>query len=269
MKLLKKTLKESNSALEKILNNHFNKKNKELNISDVVTLALFEDMVEKIESLIVLIELKKNASMDTISRSILENRVYLKLLLSKDNVIYSRSYFAAKKIDDLKMYYKITTPGKLGNNIRELLGNPSIESIKEASNYDSYEVEVQKLKRDFEDVFRLREVKHAWYNLDGKTSTLEQLCNKKNIDMHAEYELMYRLLSKEVHAKDALSRWRFKENEVSVVIANKQDFDMHISLANTFLIETLDSLYSFYNMDRELKKFRTLLALTANYSKYK
>ncbi|WP_245829250.1 DUF5677 domain-containing protein [Salipaludibacillus agaradhaerens] len=267
--MLKKTLKESNGAIQLIINNYFNPKNKILEVEDVVILAFFEDLTEKVESLRLLVEESKSASLDTILRSIFESYVYLKLLLKNDYMLYGRSYFAAKKINNLQMFHKTISQGKQGEAIRELLGDPTIEDLKRKANIEDAEdidTEIIKVKEDFSDVFKHRNEKQVWYNLDGKTANFEQLCNKKGIDMSAEYDLIYRSLSKEVHAKDVLNRWRFEKEQFSI-LEQPTDPRMHISMSNTFLLNTIDRLYPFYGLKSKLRKFRTFLGINYKLSK--
>lgn len=75
MKTLVKLQKEADKVLEDIFKEHFEKHQKEFGFEDAATLGLFEDMVGKVKSLIILLKSKKYYSIDSNSRGILESYV--------------------------------------------------------------------------------------------------------------------------------------------------------------------------------------------------
>ncbi|WP_042142807.1 DUF5677 domain-containing protein [Paucisalibacillus sp. EB02] len=263
MKILKKILKEAEGSLELVFDKAFSKINKELEIEDAVTLGFFEDMVRKIDSFTTLAEKEKSSSIDLITRSILESYVYLKLLFLRERRLYARSYMATQKLRELSMYNKITSDNKNGKKIRELLGK-GIDDIKKATNFGATEEKLKDLKEQFSDVFERRRENQKWYNLDGKTKNFEQLCIK--LDMFAEYELAYRILSNEVHSMDIMKRWHFEKNQVFVLEGYKNN-DMNVSIVSKLLLEALNELYNLYGLNKELIRFKTILAINYRLSK--
>lgn len=119
-------------------------------------------------------------------------------------------------------------------------------------------VDKESILEMFHDVFLLRSYKTNWYNLSGDTNNLEQLCSK--LGMYEEYELLYRLLSGEVHAMDIMKRWHLKPGAVSLIKFVNND-GIHVSLVTSYLLNSLRELYSFYNLKNELSNFNTLLAI--------
>lgn len=263
MKMLKKAYKESEQALELIFNTYFQDESKEFDMHDSVRLGLFEDMSRKVKSLIDLIENGNTSSLDTITRSLLESSAYLRLLISKENEIYARSYYLSIKLKEIDMLNKITANNKVGRKIRALMKR-SEKEIREELELFNIEEELIKLRESYADVLMKRKDKDSWYNLDGKTKNFEQLCIK--LDMVAEYELLYRLLSKEVHSLNVTDMFVVKEG--SVLVKNSNDNQgLQIVLVNTLLLDGIEQIYNYYGLKEELKKFYTLLKVNYKYMK--
>jgi hypothetical protein len=68
----------------------------------------------------------------------------------------------------------------------------------------------------------------------------EQLCRKLNL--YEEYELVFRILSSEVHSMDVLKRWHFEPNKIYIfdIYINN---DMNISIVKYFLLDAINDLY--------------------------
>lgn len=264
MRILKILLKEADGSLEMIFSKAFSKKNRKFEIEDAVILGFFEDMVRKIDSLISLLDAEKLVSIDLITRSIFESYVYLKLLLLKDRRLYAKSYIASQKMKEFSMFNSLIAENKDGVKIRKLLGK-RIEEIKRDIKFEAEE-KLNKVQLQFSDVFEKRGKNQNWYNLDSKTKNFEQLCRK--LDLFAEYELVYRILSSEVHSMDVMKRWRFEPNQV-YVLEGFTNSEMNISTVKKFLLEAINDLYTFYGLMKELKDFNVLLSLNYRLSKSK
>ncbi|MFG6115561.1 DUF5677 domain-containing protein [Halobacillus sp. MO56] len=256
MKFLNKAIDEASAAKEVIIKERFAQKEIVMDVQDVVTIAFIEDMAKKAETLKCLIE-NKSDYIDSISRSIFELSVYLKLLLSEHNKIYGRSYNAFVKYRGYKMYQSVIAENKTGRKIREWLDIDRDKFLNE-SPINELSEELEQLKKRYADVFELRNENQEWYNLDGKTRNFQQLCIK--LGMQADYEIYYRLMSSEVHALDVMNRWKFDPNEISI-LENFKDTNMHINMATTLLLNTIDAAYTFYGLKARLKTFRTLLSV--------
>lgn len=255
MKFLEKAIDEAVSAKEFIIKDHFEEKQIVIDVQDAVTIAFIEDMAQKAETLKLLLE-NNSDYIDSVTRNIFELSIYLELLLSKDNKIYGRSYRAYIQYRGYKMYQDVIAQNKLGRKIREWLDIDREDFIEGAP----VEVEegLEHIRNTYSDVFNLRSENHAWYNLDGKTKNFQQLCNK--LDKQADYEVFYRLMSSEVHSLDVLGRWNFEKDGI-YVLENFKETSMHINMATSLLLNTIDKAYSFYGLNDRLKKFRALISV--------
>ncbi|WP_163581136.1 DUF5677 domain-containing protein [Gracilibacillus saliphilus] len=255
MKMLKKVLKEAHEAAPKVVEKALQNR---IDIPEAVTLAFFEDMLKKIESFVFLIENDQDTSIDIVTRSVFENYIYLRLLLSKDNKILSRSYMLRKKYKEIKLYENIISSNKTGRKIRAFLPKLDVEKMKQIAKYGTPEHEIEKLKKEFSDVLEKRQLKHNWYDIYGNTKNIEQLCFK--LEMHAEYELIYTSLSKEVHSMDIMKRWRIEGQNAYLLNTTESD-QFNSQVVSMFLLETIRNLYEFYNLRDDLKKFNTLIKI--------
>lgn len=128
MKNLRRIFTEADGALEMLFKNVYTPNKKLLDIEDAVRLGFFEDIVQKVDSLIALIEIDKVTGLDTITRSIMESHVYLKFLTSNKSQLYGRSYLAAQNVKNLKTYELLTARGQRGSKLRSFL-NTSIDNL--------------------------------------------------------------------------------------------------------------------------------------------
>ncbi|WP_368502743.1 DUF5677 domain-containing protein (plasmid) [Alkalihalophilus sp. As8PL] len=262
MRLLKKVNSEADKVAKIILEG-FEEEKRELQWEDGVTIAFFEDMVQKTNSLITLIEAGSFTAIDTITRSVFESHVYLQVLLTKENRIYGRSYFAAVRSKELGLLQSIIQPGRKGERIRRLLGRTTQQILTEFGESDP-KILLQQLENEFSDVFSLRQSKHNWYNLDGKTGNFEQLCNR--LELGAEYELLYRQLSSEVHSMDVMKRIQYDTDQVTILTGNSQ-IDMNTAFVSSLLRESVVGILEFYGHKEHAKKFITLMNLSYQFMK--
>ncbi|WP_235420947.1 DUF5677 domain-containing protein [Jeotgalibacillus soli] len=254
--MLKMLLREADKVLETVITQCYEAKSKEFNIEDAITLGIFEDLFKKGQSLQLLIENKMDAGIDSMSRGMMENTIYLKLLLSEDNRILGRSYYAANKIKELKILNTIIAEDDIGKRILELMAT-DLQSVKTESGFDP-EKKIKELTTEFKDVFELRREGHEWYNLDNKTRNFLELC--KRFDMEPEYHIFYRRFSDEVHAQDVMKRIKVNEGELAV-LSHTDSSEFQISLANIFLADSIRNIYSYYGLKKALRHFNEMVKI--------
>lgn len=257
MRRLNTIINQADKIAGKILNK-FEEEKVPFDIKDAVVIGLLEEMIGKSKSIKVLIENKQYDGLDAITRSILESYTYLKFILSEDTDRRAKAYFYYGKKDENSYYDQLLSKNQKGRRIQKYL------------NLDTKKIE-EKLERDFYDDYKLRvlnryievtgheDMKRKWFNLDGKTNSIEILCNKNGLEV--EYAVIYRMLSKDVHASRAYSRLKLEEDQVSVLLANP-DNTLNKGLATTFLINSVDMILNYYKMKKDLIVFKTNLKHT-------
>lgn len=263
MKMMKAIIRESDKISGSVIDN-FNKKNPpvEFDIPAAVIIGLLENIIAKSKSLRVLLEADNYDASDVITRSIFESHVYLKYILSADVEQRARLYAYSSQLSDFKLHDKITEETSVGSELRSFLGKTKQEILQETANMP-IESEREKITNKYLSLLNTDKTRTAWYNFDGKTSTFETLCLK--MDMRKEYEILYRIFSKDVHANRALSRIKAAEDVIQI---GNFDIDptLHISITSMFLMESSRSVLQYYNLNKELRAFNTMLAINQNLS---
>lgn len=248
---------ENTSSL--IIEEYYGNEVGEFTIEGAVTIGLFEDMRDKIESIIKLIDSKHYPGIESISRGVVEIYFYMHVILSKEHSIYCRSYYVDQKLKDVKFFNKLLDKSPKGNNLRNLL-NKNIKDIQEDKKKFGDPAEIKKdLLENYSDVFEKRKERDNWYNLDGRSNNLHDLCVNK-LDKEAEYELIYRVLSSEIHAQGVLTNWEFKKNEAKLKTSSN-NYDMVINTIGLFFLEIIRRIYDFYGFTKELKDINTNLRI--------
>ncbi|MED3550128.1 DUF5677 domain-containing protein [Cytobacillus praedii] len=257
MKLLKKILKEADSLTGNVLNKHFqaNFPNHEFDQHDAATLGLLEDMVGKTNSLIVLVESDNLNGTDALTRMIFENYVFIKFILEKDTKTRGESYVNSIRYNNMKLFDLYTSSKESGEKVRQFLSVEKEKFIQKFPDLSDQQYR-QKLKDDFLRPLNLNsEKKLTWYNFNGKTNNFRKLC--EHIGKEAEYLLLYKLYSSEVHATQALSYFKFKENYIEVFRKKSFDQKHHIDTVSNFLMDIIREIYGYYKLKSDLGRFNT------------
>lgn len=262
MKMLKAVLRESDKTSGKVIESFDpEKSNKEFDIHDGVILGLLENIIAKTKSLVLLIESRNYDASDLIARAIFESHVYLKFILETNEKDRARAYAYSSKISDIKLLDRILEESKVGKELRSFLGKTK-EEIENENTKALDEQERQRITTQYLSLLGATKTKTNWFDFDGKTTSFEILCGKMN--MMKEYELLYRIFSKDVHSNRALSRIKAADNEIQI---GNFDVDpkLHISLVSLFLMESSRSVFTYYNLKNELRAFNTMLAINHKY----
>lgn len=258
MKMLNVILRESDKITEQILKSlENNADNKQFEIYDAVILGLFEDLIAKVNSLKVLIDNNCYDSLDVISRSAFEAHVYLKYILSQDTQARSAAYAKSAKLSEFRLYDQLTEENKSGKELREYIGLTN-EKIKATNLSPSDEDYRNKLTNDYLKLLNTASTKTVWFNSDGRTGNFEQLCNKQGLKN--EYELVYRIYSRDVHSLKALSRLKLSDNEVQIGNFNV-DPSLNTNMSALFLMGSSRSVMEYYGLKKTLNSFNTMLRI--------
>lgn len=266
MKTLKVICKESDKITSIIFQKCFNNNQRVYDYPDSVIIGLFEDMIGKAKSMITLIDAKSYFGIESISRGIFESYIYLSFILQNNTKLRARSYALSSKTSEAKFYKTISDPGRVGKKIREFIGI-GIEDIKNIIEDEDKFLNMH--TEYFQDVLKYRNEKNKWYDLDGKTTSIEQLCIK--LDKQSEYELVYRLLSKEVHSNDVLNIFNIEEEDnkinskdplARVDIKNKKnEIDLPVNICSIYLMDAVNLICDYYNLKDQKRKFSVILGI--------
>ncbi|MBU8773173.1 DUF5677 domain-containing protein [Cytobacillus oceanisediminis] len=259
MKMLKKSLNEADKLSEKVLKQYFelNRENTEFDTHDAAIIGLFEDMIGKVQSLIILIENNSHNGADAIARMIMENYTFIKFILEKDTKNRGESYYQSLKIHQLKLHDTLTQENVLGREVRGFLGK-TLEDINSIDPKMSEKDYRNGLVQDYLTPLNLKDRKSKWYNFNGEINNFRELC--KYLKMEKDYVLVYQILSQEVHSQQADKFFKFEKNLIRVNKKNDGSH-LHIPLVNSYLIDVIRMIYTYYGLKSELKKFNTLMKI--------
>lgn len=262
MKMLKVVLRESDKISEKVIDSFTtDKANKEFDIQDGVIIGLFENIIAKTKSLIHLLDSQNYDASDLIARAIFESHVYLKFILEENEIQRAKAYAYGSKISDYKLLDRILEESKVGRELRDFLGKTEEEIKKDHSNAMD-DQERDRVTSEYLALLNAKKTKTNWYDFDGKTTSFEILCGK--MGMMKEYELLYRIFSKDVHSNRALARIKASENEIQI---GNFDVDpkLHISLVALFLMESARSVLGYYKLKNDLRSFNAMLQVNQKF----
>lgn len=235
---------------EKVLKRFEEKQTKEFGIHDGVIIGLLEEVLGKLKSLKILIENENFDSNDIVMRSAFEAYVYLFFILEDDTEKRARAYAYKNKVEEIKLFEQMTEGSRKGNAIRGYLGITLEEVL--ANNPQINSEYIIRIKEKYENLFSPKEMKKTWFDFDNKTKNFEQLCTK--MGMEVEYNLIYRIFSKDVHSNRALSRLKFTEKEVSVGVFDKGTL-LHRNMASLILVKLGRKVLQYYKLQNDLNLF--------------
>ncbi|WP_301108392.1 DUF5677 domain-containing protein [Sporosarcina sp.] len=268
--ILRHTDRLSNDVIEEV----FATEQKVLEFEDKAIICLFEDMLGKINSLLILIENNHYFSLQSITRSIFENFIYLSYILKEDTRIRGRSFALSARTDENKLYSLLTERGKVGRKVRSFIG---MNESDIAATFDESKINFDIRLSVFSDVLMLRKEKSKWYDLNQNKSitNIEQLCNELNLE--GEYNLVYRMFSREVHSSDVMSLFDIQEIEdlnlkeekndgsapayVHIKKQKIEDSLLPVLVSTRSLVEATKTIYSYYELNSKKVLFETNVRL--------
>jgi hypothetical protein len=259
LKTLKRMCKEADKVYDKVIDEYFQKRvgEVEFDYDDAVILGLLENLINHTKTLILLIEKEHYASIDTVLRTFFENYVYLQFVLEKDTDLRAKSYFYSTKMKEMNIFNSITEESLSGNKLRKFLGVEKEDIINKFSKQFNSE-KISSISKLYLVELGMQRPEQKWFNINGKFKSLKDVC--ASLELTVEYNLIYSTLSTETHAKDALKNFYFEENRVNLLSNLKKD-QIHTSLCELYLLNSVRLIYKYYELMKELKMFNKLIEI--------
>ncbi|MDF2911214.1 MAG: hypothetical protein K0Q56_2095 [Sporolactobacillus laevolacticus] len=261
MKTLKKVfdLADETSAtiLKKVFDLENNKDNRELDLHDEAVLSLFEDMLGKVSSMIVLISSQKHNGLDSFTRMLFENYAYIKYILERNTEDRGKAYIYSQKLEDIKVFDILTGMTESGSAARQRIGISRDKILKDLPMLSDHDYR-ERVKNKYVNELRLGKTNRKWYDYNGKTGNFRKLCEHLNLLDY--YVLIYKILSREVHAGEPTKYFKISREEVSV-LRKQTNLLMHINVSSLFLIEIVRDIYKYYGLHDELRNFNAIVAI--------
>lgn len=221
-------------------------------IEDSVILGLLKMIISNTSSIICLYENNKTAGSENITRSIFEGSTYLKYILKQHTQDRAKSYFYSNKFKEVKLKNSLLDTGETGKSIRKFMN-------KDLTDIDK---DLQKLNTNYEDEIianynKYNGKKKVWYEHNGKQKNFLQLCIA--LDLEAEYQLLFKIFSDEVHATSAAKQFKIstvKEIEgMGLIEFNERDQDLVIQFCATTIRESVRNVLNWYGLSQAVKRF--------------
>lgn len=260
MKYLTRINREADSVAEIVLHDVFtNQTSREFNYEDAAILGLLENIINQVKSLQILAEHNHHTSADVILRAIFENFVYLKFILEKDTALRGKAYHYSIRLSEFEMIDKLMEQSLRGRKLRELV-DQKLSSVVEMYESKTDSENRHRIETEYLDSIGMQRLGQKWYNLDMKTNNLKKLCCK--LGLEPEYELIYSILSKEAHGKDAIQWFELQRDFVAIKkSSNYKDNLLHVQLASLYLIQSVKAIYEYYRLKNRLRHFNTMLGV--------
>lgn len=261
LRKVRAVLQES-SAVTVVLVGDYEKKKDVFDVHDGAIIALFETIVQKSEDIVFLLDNNKHASIESLVRVIFELHVYLLYILSDYTENRGAAYALNIKTDELDYFEKLIGDKKVNIKIRKFLKLNKEDEIKkvdklvkEHSDSSTYEKYGENIRKRYKELFFWNDGTkkvNRWYNANGKINNFSDLC--KYVDREVEYQLLYGLLSKDVHGKSALNALQIKSDELNIIEIHS-DPDLVLSVLGQCLLDSSREVLKYRKLNKELKNY--------------
>lgn len=248
-------------SIDHIFNDKYHSKIGEVEITEVdaVTLGMALNMHGLNKTIIELNNKKLFYGMDSITRTAFENYVSIIYILREDSSLRAGRYVCINKLSEYKLSDKVVQNNKIGKKIRSMLAydEKSAKAIV-AESLDS------NLRKDIEkrmiDELKFKDISGypVWYDDNGKTPTLRKLCHR--LELIAEYEVIYGVLSKESHSMNAFSSYEISQQGILVNLTNKNTI-MNITYGTYLTYQIIRELLKYNGYKDKLRNFETVFKL--------
>ena len=270
MKELEGVITISNELTERVYSNSFNEENK-FKIEDKVILGLLTSIIEKSTSVKILYENKHYAGADILLRSIFEASLILQFILKQHTRDRSIAYYLSIQLKEIEIAETIVSESDVGKIIKRYL--------KEYGHIPEFDIlnEVEKIaliKEDFKKITSA-EKSDSWLNIQTKRTTnkgkkaklksFRSLCEYLGDQTLAEYEVIYRMLSQEVHAKEI--KEYYTENDGYLQLTKRNESGLIMSLCKAMIIESSKSVAKRYNQSQFYNKRMRSLSIQRKLNK--
>lgn len=229
-------------------------KNRKLDISDGVIIALMVDAIELAEDAQILGELQRGASLGIIARTILEKLAYLQfLMMSNTKTRCERLFiFNKKKSNDLEKL--ITGETKDSERIIEEFGLNLDQIPRTAVDKIEY---VEKRYKEL-----LGDNKH--WHIETANSTIFSVF--EHVGMSAYYQTLYKIFSNEVHGLYTNKNVKLIDDLAYIKDADYDPGSIEVMILD-WLRQIVNIVGKYYKMNASVKQFERQFAIyhTINY----
>jgi len=222
---------------------------------------LITEIIDIAKSVLCLYENESRIGIDSLIRISFEKKLFVHLI--NEDSKYATPFLLSPQIKNLSYIidienrdeFSVSLANKLGKSLNELQENVNKNFIRENEKERRNNL-IESYRRHFEFDTEKRDIlKLKWYNLDGKTNTIQDLSKKINqIDM---YNVLYRTFSSEVHSLTLSSSFKMTDIGDSSFIGYLTDESFSTLGLNdnslAFIIDILVDIYKLLVKNFDLK----------------
>lgn len=163
-------------------------------------------------------------------RGIFEEGVYLEYILKDKTRNRTNAYVISSKLKFLKIHETAKGDTPIGEAIRSMTGmeKENLEGVYRQITH------IEKLKEEYKTLTG-HDNPDKWYKDNNRINSLRDVCENLSMNQLAEYEIIYRLLSQEVHGKNSNSYFKIIENEL--VVANMEEEPLILPLMRVTVVK--------------------------------
>lgn len=255
MKELDGLISIAEELLKKVMLESFDENN-EFKIEDKVILGLYQSIINKSKSISILYNNQHYDGGDLLIRSIFEATVFLNFITKQHTQKRALAYYLSIQLKEIEIGESINSSNDTGEKIRRYLSqftnNVNMKFLDEKET-------IEKIKTEFLNLTSKKK-SDGWLAVQNskkvnkkngekiKLSSFKDLCEFLGEDEFVEYEIIYRLLSQETHAKDI--KGYYSRNTSYLELVPKDYSDMVISLAKAYIIEASKLIAKKYGKNK-------------------
>lgn len=250
MKELEKLINLSNQLLEKIFKEKL-PKSKELSLEEAVMLTIFNSIIEKAESILILYKNNHFSGTDVLLRSVFESKTILEFISERHTKDRANAYFLSTRLKNIEIAEIVTDPNKR-DKILEFFSDKDIEKIKE---YLTNNETIKGIREEFENLTSANK-SDKWLKI-GKLNSFKDLCDYMGAEI--EYDLIYRILSQEAHGKEMSDYFEIDKDEF--ILTKKSSSELITVFTRYNLIKVSELIAKQYNLSKFYKNKLSVLGL--------
>lgn len=230
---------------------------------DGAVVGLFELILQKSGEIHFLLENNKLSSLDSLARIVFEHYIYLNYIIRNHTTKRGTAYIISIKLDENRLYKKLMGDNLSSSKIREFLNiskedvNTELNKQRKRSgkerNYEDYVVELEKEYLNQFDWDTNNKLPRKWYNGNGKINNFKELC--MYIGKEVEYELLYGILSRDVHGNQTFGVLQFEPGRLGITNLTS-DRVLIENIISDCIFDISKNILSYYKLETELSEYK-------------
>lgn len=231
-----------------------------LEVKDLIAITLFNSIFEKTRSILILNKNDQVVGVDTLTRSAFEAKQHLKFILERYSDRRAMAYYLSNQLKEIEMGEIIYGEDSVGASIRNFIEKRGYNYEMDFMN-DNLKIDL--IKNEFNKLTNQKK-SDKWMavqrkrNGKGDLLSFRDICEYLGEEDLIQYEMIYRVLSKEVHSKDFKSYMEVLKNEGVIHFREPKSSRLIEPFLKGIVLEAGKLMTKEYNLNKEYKKLKNL-----------